>query len=144
MYYFIEDEGSHLNQLHECPSWSPPIFFKIPALQSMSGKLLVAPADLTLVGGNGKPPTESSTEIVSSGLLGRCNKNSILYTDGCQGWRKASKTSYRWKRFSVRSVVHKKSEWTKKSKVKGKAKWAGTQVLDRSWMWLKKKSCRIA
>ena len=35
-------------------------------------------------------------------------------------------------------VVHKKSEWTKKCKVKGKAKLAGTQVLDRSWMWLKK------
>ena len=41
-------------------------------------------------------------------------------------------------RFSVRSVVHKKSEWTKKCKVKGKAKLAGTQVRDRSWMWLKK------
>ena len=47
-------------------------------------------------------------------------------------------TLHRWKRFSVRSVVHKKSEWTKKCTVKGKAKWAGTQVLDRSWMWLKK------
>ena len=68
----------------------------------------------------------------------RCNTNSILYTDVCQGWRKAAKTSYSMKRFSVRSVVHKKSEWTKKCKVKGKAKLAGTQVLDRSWMWLKK------
>jgi len=38
-------------------------------------------------------------------------------------------------------IAGKKSEWTKKCK--GKAKWAGTQVLDRSWMWLKK-SCRIA
>ena len=38
----------------------------------------------------------------------------------------------------LRSVVHKKSEWTKKCKVKGKANLAGTQVLDRSWMWLKK------
>ena len=98
----------------------------------------MAPADLTLVGGTGKPPTESCTEIVFSGLLGRCNTNSILYTDGCQGWRKAAMTSYSMKRFSVRSVVHKKIEWTKTCKVKGKTKLVGTQVLDRSWMWLKK------
>ena len=45
---------------------------------------------------------------------------------------------YATARSSSPCTRHKKSEWTKKCKVKGKAKLAGTQVLDRSWMWLKK------
>ena len=85
-----------------------------------------------------KPPAESCKEIVSSNLLKNCRMNSILYTDGCLGWKKAAKTSFRDKRFAVRSVIHKKSEWTKACKVDGQKKLAGTQVLDRTWMWMKK------
>ena len=85
-----------------------------------------------------KPPAESCKEILSSNLLKNCRMNSILYTDGCLGWKKAAKTSFRDKRFAVRSVIHKKSEWTKACKVDGQKKLAGTQVLDRTWMWMKK------
>ena len=76
-------------------------------------------------------------EIVSSNLLENCRMNSILYTDGCLGGKKAAKTSYPYKRFAVRSVIQKKSEWTKTCKVNGKKKLAGTQALDRTRMWLK-------
>ena len=45
----------------------------------------------------------------------------------------------RWQRLVVRSVVHMRSEWTKKVRVRGKMKVAGTQQIDRCWNHLKKK-----
>ena len=38
----------------------------------------------------------------------------------------------------MRSVVHKRSEWVKKVRVRGKVKVAGTQQIDRCWNHLKK------
>ena len=54
------------------------------------------------------------------------------------GLEEGGQDFFQRQRCAVRSVIHKKSEWTKACKVNGKKKLAGTQVLDRTWMWLKK------
>ena len=41
--------------------------------------------------------------------------------------------------YVVKSVVHMRSEWTRKVRVRGKTKVAGTQQIDRCWNHLKKK-----
>ena len=60
------------------------------------------------------------------------------YATACSSCTSTRTSCYATARSSCTCTRHKKSEWTKKCKVKGKAKLAGTQVLDRSWMWLKK------
>ena len=40
--------------------------------------------------------------------------------------------------YVVKSVVHMRSEWTRKVRMRGKTKVAGTQQIDRCWYHLKK------
>ena len=53
------------------------------------------------------------------------------------GWNTVAREQ-RKKNLVVKSVVHSKSEWTRKVKVRGKNKVAGTQQIDRCWFHLKK------
>ena len=61
----------------------------------------------------------------------------IVYTDGCQSWKTVAR-ELRWQSLVVRSVVHKRSEWIEKVRVRGKVKVAGTQQIDHCWNHLKK------
>ena len=61
----------------------------------------------------------------------------VVYTDGCRSWNTVAREQ-RKKNLVVKSVVHSKSEWTRKVKVRGKNKVAGTQQIDRCWFHLKK------
>ena len=76
-------------------------------------------------------------EIRETGILKQLRHGTIVYTDGCQSW-KAVAREHRWQRLVVRSVVHMRSEWTKKVRVRGKTKVAGTQQIDRCWNHLNK------
>ena len=105
--------------------------------QRGSSKMIVAPAALTLTAPKGKPPTESFDEIRDSGLLSRLSAGTVVYTDGCRSWNTVARQQ-RKKYLVVKSVVHSKSEWTRKVKVRGKNKLAGTQQIDRCWFHLKK------
>ena len=72
-----------------------------------------------------------------SGLLSRLSAGTVVYTDGCRSWNTVARQQ-RKKYLVVKSVVHSKSEWTRKVKVRGKNKLAGTQQIDRCWFHLKK------
>ncbi|CAJ1432066.1 unnamed protein product [Effrenium voratum] len=84
--------------------------------------------------GSGKPPPESEAEIASSGLLARCRKGTVLFADGARGWCAAAKR----RRLILRQVSHYRSQWTRKVRVRGCKAIAGTQQLDRLWLWLKR------
>ena len=100
--------------------------------------MVVAPAALTLTAPKGKPPTESIDEIRDSGLLTQLKHGTIVYPDGCQSWKTVARKN-RKQRLVVKSVVHMRSEWTRKVRVRGRKKVAGTQQIDRCWQHLKKK-----
>ena len=69
--------------------------------------------------------------------VGRESSGTVVYTDGCRSWKTVAREQ-RKKKLVVKSVVHSKSEWTRKVKFRGKNKAAGTQQIDRCWFHLKK------
>ena len=85
----------------------------------------------------GNPPTESIEELRDSGLLTKLKRGTIVYTDGCQSWKMVAREN-RKQSLVVKSVVHMRSEWTRKVRVRGRKKVAGTQQIDRCWNHLKK------
>ena len=83
--------------------------------------MVVAPAALTLTAPKGKPPTESIDEIRDSGLLTQLKRGTIVYPDGCQSWKTVARKN-RKQRLVVKSVVHMRSEWTRKVRVREERK----------------------
>ena len=73
-------------------------------------------------------------EIRESGLLKQLKKVELLFTqmDGCQSWKTVAR-EHRKQQLVVKSVVHMRSEWTRKVRVRRKTKVAGTQQIDRCW-----------
>ena len=114
------------------------LFLRILGMaQKGSRKMVVAPAALTLIAPKGKPPTESIDEIRDSGLLTQLKRGTIVYPDGYQSWKTVARKN-RKQRLVVKSVVHMRSEWTRKVRVRGRKKVAGTQQIDRCWKHLTK------
>ena len=105
--------------------------------QRGSNKFIVAPAEPKLVPAAAKPPAESKQEILSSNLLKKVCKRSEIYADGARGWS-ATVRQFRNKGLVIRHVSHRKSQWSKKTKVRGKKRLSGTQQLDRLWNHAKK------
>ena len=61
--------------------------------------------------------------------------NINVYTDGCSSWKMVAREN-RKQRLVVKSVVHMRSEWTRKVRVRGRTKVAGPQQIDPCWQHL--------
>ena len=102
-----------------------------------SGQFAVRPLPLRLVPAAGKPPVESTAEVVSSGILKCAQSGSTCFTDGAQAYKAAHRASCPGKRLKWREVVHSRSQFTATIRKTSGVKLSGTQTLDRLWHRLK-------
>jgi len=77
----------------------------------------------------------TSTFMTWGGVGWGAKININVYTDGCQSWKMVAREN-RKQRLVVKSVVHMRSEWTRKVRVRGRTKVAGPQQIDPCWQHL--------
>jgi hypothetical protein len=100
------------------------------------GKIYIKFLPYKLVRPKGKPPPLSSAELVSCGILRRCGKGSVVFSDGAKAYHAIITRTQRGK-LKTRQVAHNRLEFTKKcSTGKGHSKVAGTQAIDGTWKQL--------
>jgi L-rhamnose mutarotase len=110
---------------------------RVAGLKQRDGHGVVVRLPLKLVPPMSSPPPEGKSELVNSKLLRRLDKKKVvrLFADGAHAWPAAVKAEGL---ANVRNfaVSHRGLQFTKKLKLKKKAKYsntAGTQVVDRWW-----------
>ena len=86
---------------------------------------------------NARPPPLANDELLESGLLDRCRKGTVVFSDGAQAYPSVIKAHYRGVLLS-RNVAHNRKEYTRRVRTPaGHSSLAGTMSIDAVWKSLK-------
>jgi len=115
------------------------LYVRVIGVRQRSGKkVFVRFLPHKLVRPNAKPPPLSNEELIRSGLLNRCGRGSVVFTDGAKAYHSVITKHFRGKLLS-RQVKHNRLQFARKvATPRGHSKIAGTQSIDGTWKHLNK------
>ena len=115
------------------------LYVRVIGLRERGGrKMVVAFLPNKLVMPRAKPPPLSNEELTRCGLLKRCAKGRVVFSDGAKAYHHVITKFWRGK-LKSRQVAHNRLEFTRRVRTpRGHSKIAGTQSIDGTWKHLNK------